>query len=358
MRFRFSSSVVLGLLVLLAACQKETSDTSAAPPASVMPAERALDPELAQAVADASARPRSGGPGATSQEGGPPPNGIFAASAADREAPKGGRPKLTLGSEGTDPKLALGPAQPKPGSKASGTIQIELQSDPRQRGIPLLFGVNFEAQKPKEAKPEGDPGAVDVILRVTRANVGIPGAPPDFVRDVGRLKGSKVEYQVLSDGSGSNFRFEVAKGVEGEDTIRALSDTVAVVTLPVPDKPVGAGAYWMVASRDGTFGLDLVSYRLVKVESIEPGKVTLSVNTKRYSASPTFDLAGLPPDLPRDLVEFQSVGEGTLHLVPGSGFPASGTQSSVLAAAVGKPNQPPQTLQLRTTAKIELGKPD
>jgi hypothetical protein len=275
---------------------------------------------------------------------------------AEREAPKNGTPKVTLGSDGAEPRVTLSPAQPKPGTKTSGTIQVEVQSDPRQGGLPLAFGVTLEAQKPKDAKAE--PGPVTVVARVTSANIAIAGAPAELVRNIAKLRGAKIEYQVLPDGGGSGFRFEVPKGAEGglDDSIRALSDTLAVITLPYPDKPVGAGAYWMATSRDGIFGLDLVSYRLVKVESVEPGRVVLSVNTKRYSASPTLDLIGLPPEAPRDLLEFQALAEGKLELVPGAGFPASGQQTSMLAASLGKGTQPAGTLQLRTTAKIELGK--
>jgi hypothetical protein len=355
MPVRFSSSVVLGLFTLLVACQKETSDASTTTVASAPPPGRALDPELAQAVAAASARARPGAPGEANKEGGAPPNGIFSAAAAEREAPKGGAPKITVGSDGSEPRVALGPAQPKPGSKTSGTVQVEFQSDPQQRGLPLLFGVTLEAQKAKDAK-EGEPGPVHVVARVTSAAIAIPGAPPELVRDVAKLKGSKVEYDVLPDGAGSGFRFEVAKGAETADSIRALSDTLAVVTLPYPDKPVGAGAYWMATSRDEVFGLDLVSYRLVRVERVEPGKVSLTVNTKRYSASPTLDLVGLPPDTPRDMIEFQALAEGKLEVVPGSGFPGSGQQNSMLGAALGKGNQPAGTLQLRTMAKVDLGK--
>ena len=285
---------------------------------------------------------------------GPPPNGIFSTAAADKEAAKGSPPKITLGSEGADPKIALGPAQPKPGSKATGKIQVELQTDPRQGGLPIEFGISLEAQKPKDANAA--PGPVTVLARVTSANVALPGAPPDLVRDIGKLKGSKIEYQVLPDGGGSGYRYEAAKGVatEFEESLRALSDTLAVITLPFPDKPVGVGAYWMATSRDGVFGLDLVSYRLVKVENIAGGHATLSVNTKRYSASPTLDLAGLPPDAPKDMAEFQALAEGKLDVVPGRGFPFGGEQTSLLAAALGNGKQPAGTLQLRSRAKIDL----
>lgn len=346
---RHSRLIWIGLFSVLSfACDKQSNDAPLPPP-SAQP--KALDPDIAQAVAAASARPSSG---TAAKEGGPPPNGIFSAAAADKEAAKGSQPKITLGSEGTDPKIALGPAQPKPGTKASGQITVEVQADPRQGGLPIQFGITLEAQKPKDAAAA--PGPVTVVARVTSANIGLPGAPPDLVRDIGKLKGSKVEYEVLPDGGGTAFRYEATKGVpaEFEESLRALSDTLAVITLPYPDKPVGAGAYWMATSRDGVFGLDLVSYRLVKVESITNGRATLSVNTKRYSASPTLDLAGLPPEAPRDMAEFQALAEGKLDVVPGRGFPSAGEQTSLLAATLGSAKQPAGTLQLRTRAKIDL----
>jgi hypothetical protein len=352
-RFSYIATVAF-LGVLSSSCEKESSE-GPKPLESAAPQKQALDPELAQAVAAASARAKGQTPG-EAQAGGPPPTGIFAPGAADREAQKGAPPKVTLGADGSEPRVSLQPAQPKPGAKTNGSIQIELQSDPRQGGIPIDFALTLEAQKPKEASDA--PGPVTVIARVNNAGIALNGAPPELSRNIGKLKGSKVEYQVLPDGGGTGFKFELAKGADAnlEDSVRALSDALAVITLPYPEKPVGVGAYWMATSRDGLFGLDLVTYRLVKVESIEAGRVNLSVNTKRYSAVPTFDLVGLPPDAPRDMREFQALAEGKLQVVPGAGFPGGGEQVSLLAAALGKGNQPGGTLQLKTNAKITFGK--
>lgn len=353
MPLRFSSSVTIVLFLLFAACRKEESDApltaSSAPPPG-----KALDPDLAQAVAAASAQ--TPGQVAADQDGVPPPNGVFPPGRADREAPKGSTPKLTLGSEGSDPKLLLAPAQPKPGSKTSGTILVEVQTDPRQPGLPIAFSVTLEAQKPTGAAAT-EPGPVAVTARVTKAEIDLPGAPPEVARDIASLRGSKIEYQLLPDGAGTGFRFELPAGAEPAlaDSVRALSDTLAVFSLPYPDRAVGAGAYWMSTSRDGVFGLDLVSYRLVRVERIADGRATLSVNTKRYSASSTLDLDGLSPTDPRDLLQFQALAEGSLEVLPGSGFPLSGKQESVLGATVGRGKQPAGGLQIRTTSRVELG---
>jgi hypothetical protein len=131
------------------------------------------------------------------------------------------------------------------------------------------------------------------------------------------------------------------------------------VTLPYPQKPVGVGGFWMATSRDGVLGLDLVTYRMVKVEKIEGNKVTLNVNTKRYSTSPTFDMPGLPPDAPRNLAEFQALAEGSVQIEPGKGFPVGGIQNSALGATLQNPSNPAGRgmLEVRTRAELKLSGP-
>lgn len=347
---------------LLVGCKKETPASTAPEPAKSAESDpvKALDPDLAQAVAQASATPKAGGrPGARAQDGGPPPNGIFPPGAADREAKRGAPPKITLGSEGATPRQTLS-LVPKPGTRVTGKAMVELQHDPRQGGLPVELGVVFEAQQPKGAGGGGagaEAAAIPVVVRVTSAKVAIPGAPAELEREVATLAGARVSYQIAPNGAGSGY--ETQLGGRGDarlgDLLRSFADSIAVATIPFPDKPVGAGAYWMVASREGAFGLDLVSYRLVTVEQISAESVTLRVDTKRYSAVPTLELAGLPADAPRTLVEFQSAGEGKVELVPGTAFAKRSEQSSLLAAGLGAPGQPRGMLEIRTRSRISLG---
>lgn len=344
--------ILVGVTLSVVGCAKDNppSDSAARPDAGLSKAE-ALDPDIAQAVAAASAaRP---GAQAAGVPGGPPANGIFAPGAADKEIARGQAPKLTLGSEGAEPRFTLTPAQPKPGSKQSGTIQVVQQS--QGAGLPIEFAVAFEAQKPKG---EGST-AVPVVVRVNGAKVAIAGAPKEVEAQVAKLKGAKVEYDVLPDGAGTNYRYEVPKAAPQDlaDIVRALTDVLAVVTLPYPDKAVGVGAFWMATSRDGAMGLDLVTYRMVKVERIEGGKVTLNVNTKRYATSTDFDMPGLPPDAPRNLAEFQALAEGTLQIEPGKGFPVGGNQNSAIGVTLQNPANPAARgmLEVRTHAELKLG---
>lgn len=343
----------LGLVTL--ACEKESARSeSTEEPAA--PKARALDPDLAEAVAAASAGIGSGNAPAAAASGGPPPNGIFAPGLADKELSRGQPPKLTLGSEGSEPRISLAPAQPKPGARQALTIRISVQSSPNQGALPIDLGVTLEAQKPRGE--EGHVDEVPVTARVTSARVGMGGAPRDLEDSVAKLKGARVDYLVLPDGAGTGFRFDVPKALPAEfsEVVRSLSDVLAVFTIPYPDKPVGAGAFWMATSRDGALGLDLVTYRLVKVEKAEPSLVTLSVNTKRYAANSSFDLPGLPPDVPRTMVEFQSLAEGTVEIEPGKGFPRGGRQESALGAALGSPENPGM-VEIRTRAELSAAPP-
>jgi hypothetical protein len=316
---------------------------------------KAMDPDLAQAVAAASvAVPGGKGAPPTQAEGGPPPDGVFAPGAADKEAARGSLPKLTLGSEGSAPKLLLGPG--KSAKKLSGTIQIALQSDPRQGAIPVLLEVTIEPKKVEGA--EGDkPVSQPVSVRVNGAKIDAPGAPKDLDTQLAKLKGSKLEYSILPGGAGAGFRFDVPKGAPDDfrDVVRSLSDALALLTIPYPDKPLGAGGFFMVTSRDELMGLDLVTYRLVKVKQVTAEGATLDVSTKRYAATRTFDFPGLPPDIDRNLAEFQATSEGTVELPLGALLPTKGQISSVLAAQLGAADakQRPM-LQLQTRAQLDL----
>src|SRR5262245_30212914 len=109
---RTTTLIFLGALAF--ACKKEEPRTDAPAPESsdVGPVE-AIDPELAEAMAAASAAPPS-----AKQEGGPPQHGIFAPGEADKEVKAADAFKVTVGNEGSTPKVRIGPVRPAPGAKA------------------------------------------------------------------------------------------------------------------------------------------------------------------------------------------------------------------------------------------------
>jgi hypothetical protein len=294
--------------------------------------------------------------------GGPPASGIFAPGEADKAFVKGAAATLTVGGDGAEPRVLLGPG-PKPGSKRSGTIDIASQSDPQQPPIPFQFAVTFEASK---AKVEGDaPAPTQVSVKVSGAKINAAGVPAEMATAIGKLKGAHIDYQVSADGAASAAHSELPKGAVdplAKDAMQSLNDFVAGVALPFPTKPVGVGAFWMVTTRDSLLGLDVVTYRLVKVEKIDAGVATLSLGIKRYAASPAFELEGLPPDAPKTMAEFRAQAEGKVLVAPGEAFPKNVELQSLVAAALGVPElnpgpKPPQrpTMQVQTRGALTLG---
>lgn len=321
------------------------------------------EPDLAKAmgsVAAARANPSAG------NAGGPPPSGIFGPGEADKAALKGAPASLTLGSEGGEPRVQLG-GPPKPGTKRAGTIDLATQSDPQQGAIPIQFAVTLETLKPKaegdKPKVEGEapaPTLTQIVVKVTGAKINAPGVPADLANAVSKLKGSRVEYQVGAAGTALNLRTEVPKGVDPgfRDPVQALGDLLLGMTLPFPSKPVGLGGYWMVTSRDQVMGLDVVSYRLIKVEKIEGTLVSLSVNTKRYAASPAFEVEGLPPDAPKTMAEFRAAGEGKISVAAGESLAKDGELQWLIGAALGAADAKQRPMvQVQTRASFNLSAP-
>ncbi len=337
------------VLSLVTACDKdepqavttETEDAGSASKAA------AVDPNLARAVAAASAGVPQGNAENPAADGGPPRSGIFAPGEADKERKPGEPAKLVLGSQGGNPKVELSGSHFEPGDKRRGTIQVALQTDPRQGALPIDLELQFDAKRApavakatatKEGAAEA-PSPVLVSARVLSATVAArPGSVPKQLADhVAQLKGSRVEYRVLPSGASQDFEFQLAKQAPAEfaDVLQLLSDTLGAVSMPFPDKPVGTGAYWMVTERKGLLGIDTVSYHLVKVERVSGDEVTLNLNTKRYAADKDISLAGMDEKL--SLEEFQSASEGLLRIKQGAPLPDSGQIDFNLAGALAGP---------------------
>jgi hypothetical protein len=342
-------------------CEKQESLEKSTEPVASVDKVAALDPAVAKALAQASAAARSNRRGPAATPGGPPPSGVFDPGEADREAKRGSPPKVTLGDRGKEPRVALGSVQPKPGWKSQGTVQVVIQPpDPRQQAAPVTVALSLEAQKPKVGDagagvPGGAADAVTVLAKVTGAQVAVAGVPAETNARVAMLKGAKIEYQVAPDGSGAGFRYDAGAAADLVDYLRVLSDALALVTLPVPTEPLGKGGFFMTTSREGIYGLDLVTYRMVKVEDVEGDKVTLSVGTKRYAATRKFDFPGLAADAPRDLIEFDAQSEARLERRVGVPFPLGGEVASLLAARLGTAQQ---SGLLQIQSKVALAFPD
>lgn len=312
---------LLTLLALFAAvgCDKseeQKSLTADAPSAAAEPSGPVVSPEIAEAVAQVAQAPTAQG-----GENAPPENGILGLERANAEAPPGSPPKLTLGKAGDDPKVLLG--GPEPTEERIGQMTLVVRTGPNS-GMP---GVALKLEVSGKQEAEGHRVGIDVV-GVDLATEQPGQVPDDLKTAIATLKGTKLSYSP-KDGAIDDIALELGDKADPRVApllLSAAADTLELALLPVPKEPVGAGGFWMVSAREKLGLGEVVGYHLIKVEAIEPGRVTLNINTKRYLADAEFQ--GMPA------AQFMGAGSTDLVFTPGQRFPVEGRTQQSLQAVV------------------------
>jgi hypothetical protein len=347
------------ILVGLPACKseqteakRETGDAGVARPPGV-------DKNLAEAVAAVA--------GGTAEASGPPPKGVFAPGAADKEMKASDPPKFTLGGKGSAPTVQFGASAAKTGKALSARTEVSVRLGPQQ-GLPtieLMFTLEPEkpVAAPDDAAKELAPGPKGVTVKVGAARLAKdqPGAlPPEAAELAGKVKGSKLKLEVSPSGGARIAAIEATKGAEETFALvlQAAGDALLMAYLPYPAEPVGAGAYWLVTTREPYAGLDVIAYRMVKFDKLEGDKAMLNVSTKRYVAGGQLAVLGLPQ---HQLMEFAGSSNGQLIVTPSEPSNLQGMMQDQLGANIHVPGQPQGRdtlglqLQMRTQVAV-LGK--
>lgn len=274
-----------------------------------------VDRNIAEAVAAV-----AGGKGSPSGAGGPPESGVFAPGAAEHEIRPGEPPRVVLGGKGSGPTVQFVTGAPKSGKKLEGQVEVSIQTGPRSAMPTVDLLLSFEPSAPKAAPADAPPGSTpgsppalsELIGKVTAARLAKeqPGElPPGLDQQIAKARGSRIHFELGPSGTGRVVGVEVAKEFDESlaQVVRSASDGLALAFLPYPTEPVGVGGFWMVTSRESFAGLDVVSYRMMKLEKIDGPRATILVNTKRYVAGGQVAFAGIPP---HQVVEFQGTTTG------------------------------------------------
>ena len=176
----------------------------------------------------------------------------------------------------------------------------------------------------------------------------------DLARELVKLKGSRVGFQVVAGGVATDFTQELAKGapVDLELVLRAVSEALESSAVGFPKEEVGVGGYWLVTTRGIVGGAEVISYRLVKLEKMDGDQLTLSVNTKRYAVSQKLALVGLPPGA--ELDQFQSTTDGKLTLQKGDPLASGGSTKQTFLAALTPAGGGDQRLAVQSVADVTI----
>jgi hypothetical protein len=356
--------VALAALLALGACKDEpppATEKAAEAPTEKKPA---VDPKIANAVAAAEASARSES-NTTSNQAAPPPNGILGTEAAARELAAGAPAQIVLGGEGSTPRVKLGGERMAPGPGPAGKLSVSYRS-----GGSVMPTIEFDL-KPKVAfagasaqaatQPASVPAApaasegnlvVSFALAGARPAENQPGRLPENARaEIAKLNGSSIELVTQPNGALVEQRQKVSgNNPDLEPIVTGSSEALASLLLPYPDVPVGVGAFWMIKSRETLNGAPVIVYRMVKLTELSPtansaSVAKLNVNTRRYLIESSLPLEGLPPHQVR---RFESEGEATLSIKPGSPFPESADTHDGFMALVTPNDRPSQALPIRS----------
>jgi hypothetical protein len=347
-----SSALLLSLTSLVSVlgatgCDDDKKISATAPPDSAA-AEASRKPALGGKLAAAvKAAESAQAPPAKGGDDGPPEKGIFAPGAADKVIAAGAPAKLDVLGDGAEPRVLLGYAPSEGEQKGAVSVALRQQG----RGAPVEYALSLKVDKAKADKDKKADASAGVNVTATVSSVSLPpGAPKEATDQFGKLKGSEIRYALAPQGAMTGVTYVLAKGAEAglDQALHQIVDGMSTVAPLLPPKPVGVGAYWMITDRPSGFLVEVIRYRVFRLEKVEKDRATFSVDIRQYAAKTEID-AGDGQKLALD--GFDSSGKGKTEWTAAGLLPAR-AESSVRAGAQVHVQGQQAALQMEMMVKV------
>jgi hypothetical protein len=302
------------LAASITACEDKKPTTEAAKGDGGAGADKlaTADPKLAKALQAAAS-------GSAANDTGPPPGGVFADGAADRRHAKGAPTKVEIVTDGSAPKVTLAPGADAATDAARATSYglAGLETVAVQSGHPMP-ALDFTLMLGPAKK---DDGGSDVLVATVKAakpaQQQMGQMPPGLAAAIASMQGTEFRMKITPDGRESGMTTVLGKGSRPElDSLaQSAAEALVVDTIPLPDRPVGAGAQWIAETRMQMQGIDVVAYRAYRIKGIDGDRVHLTLDVKAYAADKNVQVQGLPEG--SNLEQFEAEAQGELDLVRG-----------------------------------------
>ncbi|MFS8070453.1 MAG: hypothetical protein ACMG6S_29160 [Byssovorax sp.] len=297
---------------------------------------------------------------------GPPEAGFFPPGGADKAQPPGAPPKVDVLDEGAEPRVLLATAPP-----SEQQAQVLASYRMGQQGLPpFAFSLAIKSAKGKDEKVD----APQIVAKVIAIEIpGLGGKLPKEVAEgleklkkgLEKLKGSEVRYRLTSDGAMLDMSTSIPKDKDKapnpevdpmlDIAMRGLLEAMTLTTVPLPTKPVGVGGYWIATDRGTSFGIDVVRYRVFKVQKIEKGQATLTVDTRQYAVKNEIELGAIAQNQKIAAEHFDSQGKGTINWVSSQILPPTSDVSQRTTVMIGgPPGQPKGGIQVEFVGKTSV----
>jgi hypothetical protein len=148
-----------------------------------------------------------------------------------------------------------------------------------------------------------------------------------------KMRGATVEVRANKQGLVAGPRVTLPPGAQPGLglAVRAIGEGILLLSPGLPDKPVGAGAQWMITDRSASAssGVEVVRYRAYRFEALNKGAAVISLTTRQYAADAKIEAdtgEGKLTQLP--IVAFASAGQGRLSLGSGGRSRSSPARAS------------------------------
>ena len=331
----------------LAGCEDDAgSGKKEDPKADAGTAPPGMDPKLAAAVKSAAVTEAP-------SDDGPPPNGVFADGAADEAHAPGAPVEITLIDKGAEPREVI---RPQLDMAKGGTMKVVMS-----RAIPggVLPPVIFTlAVRTGEIEEGAEPDSRPITFTVKSAKPGElqPGQQnaPDIDKMLETLVGTKIETTVSKRGELGQEKLVAGEKVKSPMDLFAagLSDVLGLFFSPMPADPVGVGASWIAHDRTQFAGMNVVRYRVTKLEKKDGDQMAFSVDVRMYAIDDEQQ-----PDIAQGeavLMAFQATGKGAYTVAGGSLLPTSGQLQVPVVAQLASPKQPQRVIPLQFETKVAI----
>lgn len=232
--------------------------------------------KLAQALASAIEPNKADKAPAQGDSSAPPPDGVLEPSKADALAPAHAPPKVSLGSAGSEPRVKLVRRPTTAPLHANLQLAVDLGNG---QGMPP---VDFKLEL-RPAAPANSP-VQNLSARIVSADIALPNLPDELKAQLRKLKGSKFTMKVAEGGGAFDCVQDAStvKNPEFGELLEMVAQGLLEAYLALPNESVGTGGYWLVTSRQHMFGMDWITYDMVKVTEVTQAGAKLEISTRRY----------------------------------------------------------------------------
>lgn len=315
-----------------------------------------MDKNIAEAVQSANLGAGSG-PG---QLDGPPPTGVFAPGQADKTHPAGALVKVELISQGAEPRLN---ARPTLEVAKGTTIVVEVAKRFQTQLLPALrYTLAVQIEKPKEddvaASSPAPAPATPRTITFTVKKVESADQGGGVGKEVAELKGARVVATLADDGSLVGDKVELdekaAQGA-GRLLVDSMRELLALFFSPWPDKPVGLGAYWIATDRALVNGMQVVRYRVTKIEEMKGDEMVVSLDLREYAVDGKSLPAAVKVGGNVQVLSFNATGKATWTRKATALLPSQGQVKTPTALQLGEnPNDPQRVVPLQIEAAAAI----